>query len=589
MVRTTLSSLLLASLAAITPIALVACASVEGDEATEADESNLTEGSAEARGVLALVNDRSVTADELVREARTPAAASRAIVEHRDGADGRAGTADDDPFDTLRELDAVPGVGAATIGKLLDYARRKGLVGGGSGGNTGNAVIFSPAPSMEASHLARVAQTIDGARRSIDIAMYSYSDAKISEALGRAVDRGVKVRFLFNDGGADNRITDAAAKASSKSGKLEAIGANVRFVNKTMHHKLMIVDGPRDQLSHATGAKLVSGSGNWSNGAAMRYDENTLFLENQPELTLRFQREFDLMWAHSRDFVGASALPYELSTTTIDDATIPDSAATDVLFTSDNFSVRDTTFSTTGENTVADALVAAIQGATQSIHVASGHLRSRPVAEALIAKKAASPDVDIRVYLDGQEYIARGTHEIQIDELDECLAAATTESKRRECLDKGFLFGYQVGEAGIDVRYKYYAYRWDNSYALQMHHKYMVIDHATLYTGSYNLSDNAEHETFENMMVFRGAESASLVQSFEQRFESMWKTGRDEGKLATLQSRIDQPGSFPIVFDSMALTWSEVTGLKQKIRAACPAVDSQAYRISPASHQVCSR
>lgn len=41
--------------------------------------------------------------------------------------------------------------------------------------------------------------------------------------------------------------------------------------------------------------------------------------------------------------------------------------------------------------------------ADESIWVGSGHLRSRPVAEALIAKRAADPMIDIRVYLDGQE------------------------------------------------------------------------------------------------------------------------------------------------------------------------------------------
>jgi hypothetical protein len=39
----------------------------------------------------------------------------------------------------------------------------------------------------------------------------------------------------------------------------------------------------------------------------------------------------------------------------------------------------------------------------------------------------------------------------------------------------------------------------------------------------------------------------------------------------------------------MALTHAEVTDLKQKIRAACPAVDSTAYRQNAAAHQTCTR
>ena len=144
---------------------------------------------------------------------------------------------------------------------------------------------------------------------------------------------------------------------------------------------------------------------------------------------------------------------------------------------------------------------------------------------------------------------------------------------------------YQIGEAGISVKYKYYAYRWDHSYAPQMHHKYMVIDGATLYSGSYNLSDNAEHATFENMTVWRGPANAAIVKSFEDNFESIWQTG--QGKLAELDGQIEQDPRFPIVFEPMALSWSEVTALKQKIRAKCPAVDSAAFRSNAAAHRFC--
>ena len=554
-----------------------ACATDTQDDDSElGDDANLTEGSAEAKAVLALVNDRAVLADELLREARVTLTIGQAIVDRRNA----------DPFETLRELDDVAGVGPATINRLFEYAKRKGLFSPGGGAGTSD-VVFSPAPA-ESSHLTRIASEIDLATKSVDIAIYSYSDAKIGDALARAVVRGVKVRFVFNDAPADARLP-VASQPGTKSFKLEQAGVNVRYINKIMHHKFMIVDGPRTDLAAAKTAHLVTGSANWSSSAATRFDENTLFLKNQEELVLRFQREFDNMWAHSRDFVGKD-LPYELSTTNITDASIPDAPTKDVFFTSSNFAANGTTFSGTGANTVADALVAGINAATQSIHVASGHLRSRQVSEALIAKKAAVPALDVRVYLDGQEYIAKGTHQFQLDELQVCLTAAgASEAKKRSCLDKGFLFGYQIAEAGIDVRYKYYAYRWDHGYAPQMHHKFMVVDGATLFSGSYNLSDNAEHATFENMMVFKGAENAALVKAFDANFEKIWKTGRDENKLAALNTRIDQPGSFPIVFDSMALSWAEVNALKTKIRAACPAVDSPEYRSEPGSHMSCQR
>lgn len=554
----------------------VAACAADGTDDVESGESDLT--TEESRVVLALVNDPAVTADELIREAGTPATATRAIVARRDGEDGRAGTADDDRFDSIRELDDVPGVGPATIKKLFDYAKRKGLAGGATG------VTFSPS-APETSHLTKIVGEIERAQASIDIAIYSYSDAKITAALASAVGRGVKVRIVYEDAGEHQRA-DAAARASTTSMKLETAGADVRFVNKTMHHKFMIVDGPRDSRAKAATAHLVSGSANWSSSAASRYDENTLFFSSE-EIALGFQREFNLMWAHSRDFTGKN-FAHDLSSLDLEDAEIPDSPTEGAYFTSANFSVNGTTFSTTGENTVANALVKAIEGAQTSIHIASGHLRSRPVSEALIAKKAASPNIDIKVYLDGQEFIAKTTHASQVTKLETCLdTAGDNEAKRRACTDKGFLFGYQVGEAGVDVRYKYYAYRWDHSYAPQMHHKYMVIDGKRLFTGSYNLSDNAEHDTFENMLVFEGASNTALVKAFEDNFASMWKTG--EGKLSPLTRRIETSASIPLVFEPMSLSWSEVNTLKAKIRTNCDKVDTEPFRTNAAGNQSCPR
>jgi phosphatidylserine/phosphatidylglycerophosphate/cardiolipin synthase-like enzyme len=122
-----------------------------------------------------------------------------------------------------------------------------------------------------------------------------------------------------------------------------------------------------------------------------------------------------------------------------------------------------------------------------------------------------------------------------------------------------------------------------------MHHKFMAVDGTTLYSGSYNLSDNAEHDTFENMLVLKGAEHAALIASFEANFESIWKTGRDTDKLAAVNARIEQGGAFPIVFDPMALTHAEVTALKDKIRSACPSVDTPEFRSAAASHTVCQQ
>lgn len=80
----------------------------------------------EAAAVLAFVNgaDLPTLDDEVGLDAR----AAKNIVAHRDGPDAARGTADDDRFDTLEELDAVKYVGAASFTALLSWVRDEGLV-----------------------------------------------------------------------------------------------------------------------------------------------------------------------------------------------------------------------------------------------------------------------------------------------------------------------------------------------------------------------------------------------------------------------------------------------------------------------------
>jgi phosphatidylserine/phosphatidylglycerophosphate/cardiolipin synthase-like enzyme len=535
-------------------------------------DGGLEEGSPEARGVLALVNDPSVDVGELDVAAGLSKRAAQNIVAAR-------------PFENLADLDAVPYVGVATLNQLLEYARDTGRVVAPPSVD----VVFSPQPAASA-HTKRVAALIRGAEHSIDIAMYSLSDAEISDALEDAVDRGVDVRFLFETANEDRKLA-VAERPNSKSGRLERAGIDVRWVNKILHHKIAIIDGPRDDAGRAATAALVTGSANWSYGGGQVYDENTLFIDDSPELAAAFQIEFDHLWSHAADFTLDTARPAVLSTADLSTG-IADDPDAGALFTSKNFTVAagGTSFRVDKtKTTVSDQLVAAIGRAEESIHIASGHLRLRPVAEALIARKAARPDLDIRVYLDQQEFISASGHAAQLDEVEDCLAEATTWTQEWNCTSRDFLFGKQIGDAGVAVRYKTYAYRWDYSYAIQMHHKFMVVDGAELFTGSYNLSMNAEQSTFENLVHLRGATYAPVVAAFEAEFERLWTAGRSPDLLPGLRGTIGSASSIPLVFDSMALTWQEVTDLRTLIRANCTVVDSTEYRENPAAHKYCPR
>ncbi|MCB9674892.1 MAG: hypothetical protein H6737_07230 [Alphaproteobacteria bacterium] len=509
--------------------------------------------------------------------------AATEIVRKRNGPDGVPATLDDVRFNSLDDIDAVPQVGDQTLADLLAW--------GLSQCATQADVVFSPQP-YEQSHLAEVAKRLDEARRSVDIAMYSMSDSGVKEAIVRAAGRGVKVRIVF-----DGASEDRKDPQGTTSAWFEDRGIEVRWINKIMHHKFAIVDGPRDHASQAGTGTLISGSGNWSNGAGTRFDENTLFIQGDARLNLMFQREFDGMWENGRPVVWNEAIENEPSVPVLE-SDVATAEGAGVVFTSANFEAYDssrygpTYRNLDGQSVVRDQLVQLIQQADQSIWIASGHLRSRQIFDALLEKKLRDPSIDIRVYLDGQEYISQWFHQQELDEHQACIEAAANDADFEDCANAGYYFGIALANAGIDVRYKYYAYRWDYTYADQMHHKYFVIDREIVATGSYNLSPNAEFDTFENVVMLHAGQYREVVSGFALNFETIWETNRanDMAMYDDLLAQVQAPtGDFPIVFTPMALTQGEVDYLKDAIYQACPDINSDAYRTNPAAHRWCDR
>ena len=114
----------------LTSLLVPACATDEGDaedgefDAATGKADSPVEGSADARKILALVNDPGVSDADFDNAIGLSARVAAGIVKHRDGADREPGTADDDLFDTLAELDAVPYLGPTAMRALLAYARR---------------------------------------------------------------------------------------------------------------------------------------------------------------------------------------------------------------------------------------------------------------------------------------------------------------------------------------------------------------------------------------------------------------------------------------------------------------------------------
>jgi phosphatidylserine/phosphatidylglycerophosphate/cardiolipin synthase-like enzyme len=127
--------------------------------------------------------------------------------------------------------------------------------------------------------LRRLRELCLGAKRSIDVCVYTISDDRLCEALVDAHLRGVAVRILSDD----HKIHDAGSDVL----RLRARGVDVRLDDSVfhMHHKFALFDGRR----------LASGSFNWTRSASEGNEEN-LVVTDDIRLVRAFAGRFERLW-----------------------------------------------------------------------------------------------------------------------------------------------------------------------------------------------------------------------------------------------------------------------------------------------------
>lgn len=135
--------------------------------------------------------------------------------------------------------------------------------------------LFSPDGDIA----LRLAHLFDAAAERVDVCVFTITDDRVARAMGRAFERGVKIRLLTDD--------EKAEDLGSDIGRLAGLGMPVR-IDRTehhMHHKFAIFDG----------ARLVTGSYNWTRSANEHNFENVVLLGDQ-ELLRAFSAEFERLW-----------------------------------------------------------------------------------------------------------------------------------------------------------------------------------------------------------------------------------------------------------------------------------------------------
>lgn len=158
-----------------------------------------------------------------------------------------------------------------------------GLLACGAGACVGAAGTVRPV--VNRAYLPALLELIDGATNTIEFLQLEChgdrTESRIETALADAVQRGIKVRGLLDDG------VDFNA-ASVK--RLQALGVEVELETpeKMTHAKLVVVDGQR----------VLLGSTNWTGNSMDNNNETNVRLDD-PILAAVFARYIAALWADS--------------------------------------------------------------------------------------------------------------------------------------------------------------------------------------------------------------------------------------------------------------------------------------------------
>ncbi len=131
-------------------------------------------------------------------------------------------------------------------------------------------------------------ERIDNVTHTLEVAMYNTGRASIVQALTRAVQRGVSVRYI-----ADDETSNTALQGQLTFPLLLRSGDGI------MHNKIVIADAHEPD-----GAWLWTGSTNLSTNQ-LSTDPNHAYVIHDQALALNYLREFDEMWGEALDHTRA--------------------------------------------------------------------------------------------------------------------------------------------------------------------------------------------------------------------------------------------------------------------------------------------
>ena len=321
-----------------------------------------------------------------------------------------------------------------------------------------------------------IISAINGAKKRIDVVVYSMDHTLIRDALYRAADRGVKVTLLLSK----NRASTHNKIFTDLPPNIERI--DVGSVNTStsgyMHHKFVLIDRGEP------GAKLLFGSYNFTL-LQEKYDPSFLMETTRPELIQIFGTEFD-----------------RIHTSAISRATDPllsrNPFAAHIIYPEGYIDIWFTPSVSSGKQNLFTYFLNLIRNAQKNIEVMIWQMTDKNIAKALVSK--AKTGIPIRILTDDYNFSLK----------DSAFPYLLEQKKIYNLNTLEVLTDYR---RNIEVEKKY-GEKNLNSF---LHHHLMLIDGQTALFGTNNWSTNGFFNNDESIMV---SNIPYIFSSFKAAFDA---------------------------------------------------------------------
>lgn len=128
---------------------------------------------------------------------------------------------------------------------------------------------------------------IGSAKKTLDVAIYEFTDTKIASVIAAAISRGVKVRMITDR----ECSSQSAQKKALAIVKASGIPIKMNSHQGIMHLKVSIIDS----------SAVTTGSFNYTLSAQNENDENLVVINNT-SVNAQYESQFARMWADSSNF-----------------------------------------------------------------------------------------------------------------------------------------------------------------------------------------------------------------------------------------------------------------------------------------------